>query len=253
MPRLVPVSASDGTLWNVALRYLGDPLQAGRIAALNGLSDFWLFNFTVPTDLIIPDADATLTGYAPPLPGTDFRTLLGLVQPGVPVPVVPIQTGTSATALAIISIASTFAGVPFTVSLGYAGPLQSLDYQIDGGAWMQATSTIIQNGGAIFSVPGATVGSHSIVVRDSFTNTVATPAFSFVITAASGNPIPDGVAYDPDNDFGGDIEDMVSEAAVPAALGDFILGINCLAPDPVAGRTATSDISPDWEALGVKQ
>lgn len=251
MPRLVSVSASDGTLWNVSAKYLGDPHQAGRIAALNGLSDFWLFDLTVPTELIIPDADATLSGYAPTDPGTDFRVLMGLVQPGVAVIPTSGQGGTAAESLTIISVRAVSAGVPFTVSLGYTGPLHSADYQIDGGQWLEASGIVIQNGGALLSIPGAAAGSHSVIVRDSANTSIQTAAFPFVVVTASGSSIPDTVAYDPNNDFSGDVEDMFIYMPVPAPLGQFVLGANCLAPDPLPLRFGSSDFSPDFEALGI--
>lgn len=249
MPRLVSVSAKDGTLWNVSARYLGDPHQAGCIAALNGLSDFWLFDLTVPTEMIIPDADPTLSGYAPTDPGTDFRVLMGLVQPGIAA--VPGQTGTAAESLTIITVRAVSAGAPFTVSLGYSGPLTAIDYRLNNGPWLEASGALIQNGGAIFSVPGMPIGNHTLVARDSVNNEVQTKPFGFRITSASGSPIPDTVAYDPNNDYGGDLEDMVVFAPATAPLGQFVLGANCLSPDPLPSRFGTRDFSPDFELLGI--
>lgn len=249
MPRLVSISASDRTLWKIALRYLGDPLQAGRIAALNGISDFWLFDLPVPTELIIPDADATLSGYAPTDPGTDFLVLMGLVLPGVGVGGYG-SGGTSSETLVIISVRAVSAGAPFTVSLGYSGPLTGIDYRLNNGPWLEASGVLIQNGGAIFSVPGMPIGNHTLMARDSVNNEVQSKPFGFRITSASGSPIPDTVAYDPNNDYGGDLEDMVVYAPATAPLGQFVLGANCLAPDPPL-QVFPGVVSSDFEAFGI--
>ena len=253
MPRLVSVSAADLTLWHLSLRYLGDANQAGRIAAVNSLSDFWLFGLTQPTELIIPDPDPTQADYAPSQPGSDFLALWSLSQPGTSPGGPTVPSNPTAETLTITSVLFVATGQFFTVSGLYTnGPPMALDYNIDDGAWLSAAGIFIANGGFVFSVPGMSYGNHTIAVRDSNAITIATPDFDFVVTTASGSTgIPPGVAYDPDNDFGGDVEDIVVIVSVPAPLGQFVLGINCFAPDPVSQAPPGSDITPDWEALGL--
>ena len=55
------VQVPGGDLYRIALQYLGDATQATRIAALNGLTDFFLSG---PTTLTIPNVDPSQTGGA---------------------------------------------------------------------------------------------------------------------------------------------------------------------------------------------
>lgn len=51
VPAQVLRQQSGTTLFHIAMRQTGDPLQWVAIAELNGLSDPWLFT---PTDILIP-------------------------------------------------------------------------------------------------------------------------------------------------------------------------------------------------------
>lgn len=55
----VIVSAADGSLFGVAARVLGNPLQWWQIAQLNGLSDPSLAGVSTPMLLLLPPADST--------------------------------------------------------------------------------------------------------------------------------------------------------------------------------------------------
>jgi hypothetical protein len=61
MPNTVTVSPADVSLFHVAARALGNPLQWHQIAALNGLTDPSLSGLTVPMVLILPAADPSQT------------------------------------------------------------------------------------------------------------------------------------------------------------------------------------------------
>ena len=53
------ITVSGGTLFDVALQYLGDATQWVRVAALNGISDPWLSGMMV---LRLPVVDASAGG-----------------------------------------------------------------------------------------------------------------------------------------------------------------------------------------------
>ena len=62
MSRTVVATGADATLFHVAARELGDPLQAITLAALSRLRDPWLEGL-VP--VVVPDAPAPDTGGLP--------------------------------------------------------------------------------------------------------------------------------------------------------------------------------------------
>lgn len=64
MPRTISVSGADISLFHLAARELGDARQAWRIAAANGVSEFFLYGLGV---LVIPDPDPTATTGLPQL------------------------------------------------------------------------------------------------------------------------------------------------------------------------------------------
>lgn len=61
MASTITVSAADVSLFHVAARTLGNPLQWCQIAALNGMSDPSLSSLTVPVTLLLPAADPAQT------------------------------------------------------------------------------------------------------------------------------------------------------------------------------------------------
>ena len=63
MSTLRTVTVVGGSLWRVAADELGDPLQASRIAVINGLTDPMLSG---QVTLLIPPVDTTDTGGLPP-------------------------------------------------------------------------------------------------------------------------------------------------------------------------------------------
>ena len=59
MTTTIRVTATDGTLYHVAARWLGDATQWWRIARLNNLTDPDLSGLGAPVPLVLPAPDAT--------------------------------------------------------------------------------------------------------------------------------------------------------------------------------------------------
>ena len=62
MTRRVVATGADATLFHVAARELGDPLQAAAVAYSSGIADPWLSGIVT---VAIPDAPAPDTGGLP--------------------------------------------------------------------------------------------------------------------------------------------------------------------------------------------
>ncbi len=65
MANTVTVSAADISLFHVAAAQLADATQWNRIAALNGRTDPWLYDLTIPVVMTLPPVDATQSGGLP--------------------------------------------------------------------------------------------------------------------------------------------------------------------------------------------
>ena len=65
MPGAVTVSAADVSLFHVATAQPANPTQWNRIAVLNGRTDPWPYDLTVPVVMNLPNVDAMQTGGLP--------------------------------------------------------------------------------------------------------------------------------------------------------------------------------------------
>lgn len=88
-------------------------------------------------------------------------------------------------AIAVNTPGTTTAGTSMTVSGTYSGNTPvALDYQIDGGSWVAATSPTISGGNFSFSITAPAAGSHTVSVRDHDNTGVSGTSGSFTTTSS---------------------------------------------------------------------
>lgn len=146
-------------------------------------------------DATVTDTSITAAGY----PGL-YYSANGVSLPAMAVDELTVSS-IAAETLTVSTPASTTAGASLAISGTYSGGTPAaLDYQIDGGTWIAATSPTISGGSYSFSITAPAAGSHTIGVRDHALTATAVTSGSFTtttgaaITIATPGPVSAGQA-----------------------------------------------------------
>jgi hypothetical protein len=159
------------TMW-IRARILGSTISIRAWKNGNAEPSTW--------DVSVTDTSVTAAGYAGFYYALDTNATISMAVDEVQALSVGLET------LSVTTPGTTTAGAAMTIGGTYVyGTPTALDYQIDGGAWVAATSPTISGGNFSFSITAPAVGSHTVGVRDHAVTTTAVTSGSFTTTAGA--------------------------------------------------------------------